>query len=45
VKAEDSTSVTLRGFNLAMANLNFDLQISDGIRVALENYYVCPSPQ
>lgn len=38
VKTEDSTSVTLRGFNLAMANLNFDLQIGDGIRVALENY-------
>ena len=38
VKTEDSTSVTLRGFNLAMANLNFDIQIGDGVRVALENY-------
>ncbi len=26
------------GFNLATANLNFDFQIEDGIRVALENY-------
>lgn len=38
VKAEDSTSATLSGFNLAMANLNLDMQIGDGIRVALENY-------
>jgi len=38
VKAEDSTSATLSGFNLAMANLNLDIQIGDGIRVALENY-------
>lgn len=38
IKAEDSTSVTLSGFNLAMANLNFDFQIEDGIRVCLENY-------
>lgn len=38
VKAEDSTSATLSGFNLAMANLNFDMQIGDGIRVCLENY-------
>jgi hypothetical protein len=37
-KAEDTTSVTLQGFNLAMANLNLDIQIGDGIRVALENY-------
>lgn len=36
--AGDSTSATLRGFNLAMANLNLDFQIGDGIRVALENY-------
>ena len=34
----DSTAATLRGFNLAMANLNFDFQIGDGIRVSLENY-------
>ncbi len=34
----DSTSATLSGFNLAMANLNLDFQIEDGIRVALENY-------
>jgi len=26
------------GFNLAAANLNFDLQVADGIRVYLENY-------
>jgi hypothetical protein len=38
VKAEDSLSATLTGFNLAMANLNFDFQIEDGIRVCLENY-------
>jgi hypothetical protein len=38
VKAEDSLSAPLRGFNLAMANLNFDFQIEDGIRVCLENY-------
>lgn len=38
VKAEDSTAATLTGFNLAMANLNFDFQIADGIRVCLENY-------
>lgn len=38
VKSEDSTSATLTGFNLAMANLNFDMQIGDGIRVCLENY-------
>ncbi len=36
--AGDSTSATLTGFNLAMANLNFDFQIGDGIRVCLENY-------
>lgn len=34
----DSTKATLNGFNLAMANLNFDMQIADGIRVSLENY-------
>ena len=38
IKAEDSTSSTLTGFNLAMANLNFDMQIGDGVRVSLENY-------
>ncbi len=38
IKAEDSTSARLTGFNLAMANLNFDFQIADGIRVSLENY-------
>jgi len=26
------------GFNLAMANLNLDVQLADGIRVSLENY-------
>lgn len=34
----DTTSAKLQGFNLAMANLNFDFQIADGIRVSLENY-------
>ncbi len=34
----DSTTAVLSGFNLAMANLNLDFQIEDGIRVALENY-------
>lgn len=38
IKAEDSTSATLTGFNLAMANLNLDFQVADGIRVSLENY-------
>jgi hypothetical protein len=38
IPAEDTTSATLSGFNLAMANLNFDFQIADGIRVCLENY-------
>ncbi len=38
VRAEDSLSATLTGFNLAMANLNLDFQIEDGIRVCLENY-------
>ncbi len=38
VTKEDSLSATLSGFNLAMANLNFDFQIEDGIRVCLENY-------
>lgn len=38
IKAEDTTSATLSGFNLAMANLNLDFQIEDGIRVCLENY-------
>lgn len=28
----------VNGFNLATANLNFDIQIEDGIRVSLENY-------
>lgn len=37
-KAVDSTSAKLSGFNLAMANLNIDMQIADGIRVCLENY-------
>lgn len=26
------------GFNLAAANLNFDIQLEDGIRISLENY-------
>lgn len=37
---DDTTvsSATLKGFNLAQANLNFDVQLADGIRVSLENY-------
>lgn len=38
IKSQDSTSATLSGFNLAMANLNLDIQLADGIRVGLENY-------
>ena len=38
LNGSDSTSTTLSGFNLAMANLNLDMQIGDGIRVCLENY-------
>jgi len=38
IAGEDSTTVNLNGFNLAMANLNLDFQIEDGIRVCLENY-------
>ena len=38
IRAEDTTSSVLAGFNLAMANLNFDMQIGDGVRVCLENY-------
>ncbi|MBK8703858.1 MAG: hypothetical protein IPN33_09665 [Saprospiraceae bacterium] len=38
ITKEDSTSAPLSGFNLAMANLNLDFQIEDGIRVCLENY-------
>jgi hypothetical protein len=34
----DSITSRMNGFNLAMANLNFDIQIGDGIRVFLENY-------
>lgn len=34
----DSITSRMNGFNLAMANLNFDIQIDDGIRVFLENY-------
>jgi hypothetical protein len=34
----DSVNSRMNGFNLAMANLNFDIQIDDGIRVFLENY-------
>ncbi|MDX1940239.1 MAG: hypothetical protein SFU99_06780 [Saprospiraceae bacterium] len=38
LNAGDSTTAKLSGFNLAMANLNLDFQIEDGIRVCLENY-------
>ena len=38
IKAEDTLSSNLTGFNTSMANLNFDIQIGDGIRVFLENY-------
>lgn len=36
--SQDTLTSNLNGFNLAMANLNFDIQIGDGIRVFLENY-------
>jgi hypothetical protein len=39
IASENETkSADLNGFSLAMANLNFDFQIEDGIRVCLENY-------
>lgn len=38
IPSQDSLTSNLTGFNLAMANLNFDIQIGDGIRVFLENY-------
>ena len=38
VPDDDPYAATLSGFNLAMANLNLDFQIEDGIRVGLENY-------
>lgn len=38
IVSQDSLTSSLAGFNLAMANLNFDIQIGDGIRVFLENY-------
>lgn len=38
INSQDSLTSNLNGFNLAMANLNFDIQIGDGIRVFLENY-------
>ncbi|HMG14772.1 MAG TPA: hypothetical protein VK590_04970, partial [Saprospiraceae bacterium] len=34
----DSTSATLTGFNTAMANLNLDVQLGDGIRMCVESY-------
>jgi hypothetical protein len=37
-QGNDSLNSRMNGFNLAMANLNFDIQIDDGIRVFLENY-------
>lgn len=37
-QGNDSVNSRMNGFNLAMANLNFDIQIDDGIRVFLENY-------
>ncbi len=37
-QGDDSVNSRMTGFNLAMANLNLDLQIEDGIRVFLENY-------
>lgn len=35
---EDSTSAKLNGFNTAMANLNLDVQLADGIRMSVESY-------
>lgn len=34
----DSTSAKLVGFNTAMANLNIDVQLGDGIRMSVESY-------
>ncbi|MEP6646483.1 MAG: hypothetical protein ABJC12_05300 [Saprospiraceae bacterium] len=34
----DSTSATLQGFSTAMANLNLDVQLADGIRLSVETY-------
>ncbi len=34
----DSTTATLTGFNTAMANLNLDVQLGDGIRMCVESY-------
>jgi hypothetical protein len=38
IPSVDSTSAPMNGFNLAQANLNFDIQLADGIRITLENY-------
>lgn len=34
----DSTSASLTGFTTAMANLNMDVQLADGIRLSVETY-------
>lgn len=36
--SSDSTSASLTGFNTAMANLNMDVQLADGIRMCVESY-------
>ena len=34
----DSTKANLNGFSTAMANLNLDVQLADGIRLSVESY-------
>lgn len=34
----DSTKAVLKGFSTAMANLNLDVQLADGIRLSVETY-------
>lgn len=38
IVTQDSLKSTLSGFNTAEANLSFNVQLADGIRVLLENY-------
>lgn len=38
IATQDTTMGQMNGFNTASANLNFDIQLADGIRITLENY-------
>jgi hypothetical protein len=38
IPTQDTTMGQMNGFNTASANLNFDIQLADGIRITLENY-------